>query len=59
MKISLVQYNPEWENKSENMKKILTILKKKSEFGKILVFPEMTLTGFTMNTGAMAEDLKR
>lgn len=58
MKISLVQFAPAWESKSENMKKILTILKKKSSLGKILVFPEMTLTGFSMNTAAMAEDLK-
>ncbi len=58
MKLSLVQFAPVWENKSENMKKILTILKKKSNLGEILVFPEMTLTGFTMNASKMAEDIK-
>jgi len=58
MKISLVQFAPEWENKSDNRKKLLSILKKKSDLGEILVFPEMTLTGFTMNASGMAEDLK-
>ena len=58
MKISLIQYSPEWENKTANEKKILYLLKKKSDLGEILVFPEMTLTGFTMNTSEMAEDLK-
>jgi predicted amidohydrolase len=58
MKLSLVQFAPEWENKSENMKKLTTILKRNSVLGEILVFPEMTLTGFTMNASAMAEDLK-
>src|SRR4030067_3720171 len=57
MKISLVQFAPEWENKSANMKTILSIFKKKSDLDEILVFPEMTLTGFTMNASAMAEDL--
>ena len=58
MKISLIQYSPEWENKTVNKQKILSLLKKKSDLGEILVFPEMTLTGFTMNTFQMAEDLK-
>ena len=58
MKISLVQFAPEWENKSANMKTILSIFKKKSDLDEILVFPEMTLTGFTMNASAMfANDL--
>jgi omega-amidase len=58
MKISLLQYSPEWENKNANEKKILHLLKKKSDLGEILVFPEMTLTGFSMNTSVMAENLK-
>jgi omega-amidase len=58
MRISLLQYSPEWENKTVNKKKLLSMLKKKSELGEILVFPEMTLTGFTMNTSVMAENLK-
>ncbi|HAB51969.1 MAG: hypothetical protein A2315_07885 [Ignavibacteria bacterium RIFOXYB2_FULL_35_12] len=57
MKISLFQFAPEWENKTANKEKILSLLKKKSELGKILVFPEMTLTGFTMSVTTMAEKL--
>jgi omega-amidase len=58
MKISLVQFAPEWENKFESKKKTRVILKKKSDLGEILVFPEMTLTGFSMKTAEMAEDLR-
>ena len=58
MKISLVQFVPKWENKYENTEKLFTMLKKKSDLGEILVFPEMTLTGFTMNATKMGEDLK-
>lgn len=58
MKISLVQFSPKWEGKSFNMKKILALMKSKSALGDIIIFPEMTLTGFTMNASAMAEDLK-
>lgn len=58
MKISLLQFSPEWENKPYNMQKILTLLKSKSQIGDMLIIPEMTLTGFTMNAATMAEDLK-
>ena len=58
MKISLVQYSPKWEDKAANKKKIISMLKKKSNLGEVLIFPEMTLTGFTMNTLGMAEDMK-
>jgi predicted amidohydrolase len=55
MKISLVQYSPRWENKSWNMKKIISFLSKAKAIGDLVVFPEMTLTGFTMNATEMAE----
>lgn len=58
MKISLLQYNPQWENKSFNMSKIQHMLEDKDDLGEVLIFPEMTLTGFTMNAKAMAENLK-
>ncbi len=57
MKISLVQYNPKWENKTANMKKIVLLMEKKSDLGNFLIFPEMSLTGFTMNALAMAESM--
>lgn len=58
MKISLVQYSPKWEDKNSNMIKIRKILSQQSELGDLVIFPEMTLTGFTMNTIVMSEKLK-
>jgi len=56
MKIGLIQYNPVWENKLESIKKISELLKD-SEQVDLLIFPEMTLTGFTMKSKEFAEDL--
>lgn len=57
MKIGLVQYNPLWESKEENKKKILELLNCDIEDTSILVFPEMTLTGFTMLSTEYGEPL--
>ncbi|NWF88534.1 MAG: carbon-nitrogen family hydrolase [Ignavibacteriaceae bacterium] len=56
MKISLVQFNPVWELKNANMVKLTSMLEKKSALGDLVIFPEMTLTGFTMNATKMFED---
>jgi predicted amidohydrolase len=40
------------------MAKIRKMIRQQSELGEVLIFPEMTLTGFTMNTLAMSEKLK-
>lgn len=58
MKIGLFQYNIEWENKTENKKKIEKILENSPHKGKIdwLIFSEMTLSGFTMNTNVSELD---
>jgi len=54
MKVGLFQYSPYWEDKEKNKKKILEILSlAKSKF-ELIVFPEMTLSGFSMKT-ALAE----
>ena len=57
MKIALVQYNPAWENKDENKKKIISLLSNISGI-ELLVFPEMTLTGFTMKSEEMSETIQ-
>ena len=57
MKIGLVQYNPVWENKEENKSKILNLVSANREDVSLMVFPEMTLTGFTMKSKEFAEDL--
>ncbi|MGE5430541.1 MAG: nitrilase-related carbon-nitrogen hydrolase [Syntrophomonadaceae bacterium] len=56
MKIGLVQYAPVWENKQENRIKLDNLIEKAQESYSLLIFPEMTLTGFTMNSSAFAEE---
>ncbi len=57
MKIALIQYDPVWENKSVNIEKIKTLLSQ-TDATDILIFPEMTLTGFTMKSNDFAEELE-
>jgi len=57
LKVGLVQYSPEWEDKKSNQEKILKLLKEQSEKFDLIVFPEMTLTGFSMKPDNLAENL--
>ncbi len=58
MKIALVQYSPEWENPEKNIDKINGLLKDVSLTEiDLVVFPELTLTGFTMNVAKFAEEI--
>ncbi len=57
MKIGLVQYNPVWEDKVKNREKLNDLLSKEIREEKLLIFPEMTLTGFTMKSKEYAEQL--
>lgn len=57
MKIALVQYSPVWENKSASMEKLKSLLAQTDAID-LLVFPEMTLTGFTMKSNNFAEELE-
>ena len=50
MKIGLVQYNPVWENKEANKQKLNSLLKDAAGDIDLLIFPEMSLTGFTMKS---------
>jgi predicted amidohydrolase len=54
--IGLVQYAPVWENKVESIEKIKKLVDKNSGID-LLIFPEMTLTGFTMKSDKFAENL--
>ena len=58
MRLGLVQYCPVWEDKKANREKILSLLKDESNDFDLLIFPEMTLTGFTMRSNKFAEKLK-
>ena len=57
LKIGLVQFSPVWENKSANIEKIKNLVSAISEVD-LLIFPEMTLTGFTMKAKDFAEETK-
>ena len=56
MKVALISFNPSWENKDSNRLKIANLLQLvDNQQVDLVIFPEMTLTGFTMNTHAHAE----
>lgn len=57
MRISLVQYSPKWEDKEKNSGKINEIIQKTNLDTNVLIFPEMTLTGFTMSSEENAEEI--
>lgn len=57
MKIGLIQYSPEWENVEANISTIESIVEKQVSDEDLLIFPEMTLTGFTMESEKYAEEL--
>ncbi len=57
MKLGLVQYAPVWENPEENILKIEELIKSSNSNFDLLIFPEMTLTGFTMNAEKFAEEI--
>jgi omega-amidase len=55
MNISLFQYNPSWEDKKKNKDKILSLLKGEIPKSDLIIFPEMILTGFSMNAEKLSE----
>jgi len=57
MKIALIQYNPTWENKEVNKQKIHSIISD-IDGVELFVFPEMSLTGFTMKSKEMSETIQ-
>jgi predicted amidohydrolase len=55
MKISVIQFDPEWENKSGNflkLEKLITPLNNKTD---IVILPEMFNTGFSMKPAELSE----
>ena len=57
MKVALVSLNQDWEDKTSNLAKIESILENR-ELSEVeyIVFPELTLTGFTMNILNLGEE---
>ncbi|MBE2280589.1 MAG: carbon-nitrogen family hydrolase [Ignavibacteriaceae bacterium] len=58
MKISMFQFDPVWEDKQQNMERITGILESAKIDSELLIFPEMTLTGFSMNPKPLAESIE-
>lgn len=57
VKIGLLQYNTIWENMDSNLSKISEYCEKASKSGvKLLLLPEMSFSGFSMNTKDIASD---
>jgi omega-amidase len=55
VKVGLVQYNPVWEDKTQNRERIYALLNRLNESVSVMIFPELTLTGFTMRSRSFAE----
>jgi predicted amidohydrolase len=59
MKIALVSLDQIWEDKGANRLKCQSYVEKASLSGaELIVFPEMTLTGFSMNIGLIRESVE-
>ncbi|MEW6653083.1 MAG: carbon-nitrogen family hydrolase [Bacteroidota bacterium] len=56
-KIGLAQIAIEWENLPANIEKINKLVSSLEEKPDLLIFPELTLTGFTMNSAKFAEEI--
>lgn len=57
MKIGLAQADIVWEDKNANMKKYEKFLRLAKENDiDLIIFPEMSLTGFSMNVNAISEE---
>lgn len=57
MKTGLLQYNPLWENLQGNIDKIDKMVEQLKNKIDLLILPELSLTGFTMESKKFAEDL--
>lgn len=57
MRIALVSLNQIWENKNDNFSSCRFFVENaKDQHAELVIFPEMTLTGFSTNISGIAED---
>jgi len=57
LKVALISLDQKWEDKTYNMQRCTELTARATECGaELVIFPEMTLTGFTMNTQLSAEE---
>lgn len=59
MKISLISLNQYWEKKTENLNRCKSLIEQAASEGcGLIIFPEMTLTGYSLETGKTAEEIE-
>lgn len=58
MKLAIVSLNSVWEDKQANLKEVERIVASLSLKVDYVIFPEMSLTGFSISNLALAEDLE-
>jgi omega-amidase len=56
MKLALIQYAISWEDKRKNQERILAVAGKNASGADLMVFPEMTLTGYSLHASQIAEE---
>lgn len=57
LKIALISLNQKWEDKQYNLRRSADLTNQAAALGaELVIFPEMTLTGFSLNTELSAED---
>lgn len=60
MRIALVSLDQKWEDKAVNLQRFkLFVARAKSLDADLVIFPEMTLTGFSMKTSTIIEDAEQ
>lgn len=55
--ISLIQFDSIWEDKYANMRRAENLIKNTPFAPEVVIFPEMFLTGFSMNVSAVSETM--
>jgi predicted amidohydrolase len=57
MRVAMISMDPAWEAPAPNLASCRRLVGRAAELGaELVVFPELTLTGFTMNAASFAED---
>lgn len=57
LSISLLQYNPVWEDATQNMEILNRMFEKIPATTNVIILPEMCLTGFSMNLGKVSQSM--
>lgn len=58
LQVLLFQFEPKWEDKSQNLQQIENVLKGMKPGTELVILPEMATTGFSMNATELAEEME-